>query len=1052
MIIERMRAWTASALMLLAAALANGDAVVAADGSGQYKTVQDAVNAAPSNSRIRFVVRIKPGVYREHIVVPHSKPYLIFVGENPKTTILTNDWYASMQGTDGKPLGTFRTSSTSIEADDFTAENLTFENSAGPKGQAVALTVVGDRAVFRNCRFLGWQDTLLAQTGRQYFENSYIEGAVDFIFGGSTAFFENCRIHIKGTGYITAASTPKDQPYGYVFSHCHISGESPEVMTDLGRPWRDYAAVTFLDTEIPETVRPGGWNNWSKPEREKTSRYAEYHSAGTGANADARVPWARQLSDDEAKRITVESVLSGLDGWNPKTGTVRASVKIDSTPQRQSASKAHAYLAASGRGLAYSLDADKWEPLRASFPMIDPSLVQGPDGVFQLVWATGDKGLGYAASKDLIHWSAQKHFDFMAKENAIDVRNPSVFYDAASSQFLITWASTIRDNFFQSYQEEVDDNPRLWYTATRDFEAFSPAKVWFEPGYSVQRAVLLKDGARYALLHQDSRRSMQELRVAFGNSPLGPWGPSSDTFPRTTCPSALRLGDEWLITPAVKFPAEDCFTTMIEVPRSMLDALRADGERVKIALVGDSTVAEAGGWGPGFQASFGPEVEVINFARNGRSSKSFRDEGAWAPALLAKPNYVLIQFGHNDGPGKGPDRETDSSTYYANMARYVDEARAAGATPVLVTSIVRRNLTSEGKVKADSLVPYVEDVRRLAAAKKILLMDLYTLTLAQCERLGPAGCGELDAKTADGSHDTTHLGERGQREVGAIAGREFVRVVLPGQPSADPKTLTANALLPLNRERATFPLPEPANPKLPTVFIIGDSTVRNGRGEGANGLWGWGEPIADFFDPSRINVVNRAIGGLSSRTYLTQGHWDRALALMKPGDFVLMQFGHNDESPVNDPTRARGTLKGTGGENMEIDNLMTGERETIHTYGWYLRRFIADARAKGATAIVCSPVPRKNWRDGRILRSEHGKWAASVARAERVAFVDLNEIIASRYEKLGPDAVARLFPSDNTHTSRAGAELNADSVISGLRALRVNRLAAFANSKRKDKF
>src|SRR6187397_1234906 len=168
---------------------------------------------------------------------------------------------------------------------------------------------------------------------------------------------------------------------------------------------------------------------------------------------------------------------------------------------------------------------------------------------------------------------------------------------------------------------------------------------------------------------------------------------------------------------------------------------QAPGQHVRIALVGDSTVAEGGGWGPGFRAAFGPEVEVLNFAQNGRSSKSFRIEGFWDPALAAKPHYVLIQFGHNDGPGKGPDRETDpATTYRANMTRYVDEARASGAVPILVTSIVRRNQTPDGKVKTDTLMPYVDEVRRLAAAKRILLMDMYALTLAQCERLGVDGC------------------------------------------------------------------------------------------------------------------------------------------------------------------------------------------------------------------------------------------------------------------------------------------------------------------------
>jgi lysophospholipase L1-like esterase len=206
-------------------------------------------------------------------------------------------------------------------------------------------------------------------------------------------------------------------------------------------------------------------------------------------------------------------------------------------------------------------------------------------------------------------------------------------------------------------------------------------------------------------------------------------------------------------------------------------AAGAQPQPVKIVLVGDSTVNDEGGWGPGLKASFGPEVEVINLAKNGRSSKSFRAEGLWAPALAAKPNFILIQFGHNDAPGKGPDRETDAkTTYRQNMSRYVDEAKAIGAEPVLVTSIVRRNFTPDGKIKVDSLEPYVEEVRSLAAEKKVPLIDLYVLTREQAEKLGPAGCEEIGARDKDGKPDHTHLGPKGRQEIGAMAARELVRV------------------------------------------------------------------------------------------------------------------------------------------------------------------------------------------------------------------------------------------------------------------------------------
>jgi lysophospholipase L1-like esterase len=216
------------------------------------------------------------------------------------------------------------------------------------------------------------------------------------------------------------------------------------------------------------------------------------------------------------------------------------------------------------------------------------------------------------------------------------------------------------------------------------------------------------------------------------------------------------------------------FALLAALPFVLLSQSRP---HIRVVLVGDSTVNDGGGWGPGFRASFAPDVEVINLARNGRSSKSFRDEGHWPAALKGDPNYVLIQFGHNDGPGKGPERETDpKTTFRENLARYVDEVRAAGAQPVLVTSIVRRSFTADGRIKRDTLVPYVEAVRELSAGKNVPLIDLYALTLAHAERLGPDGCADIDARLADGKRDHTHLGPVGQQEIGAMAAQEFMKL------------------------------------------------------------------------------------------------------------------------------------------------------------------------------------------------------------------------------------------------------------------------------------
>ena len=291
---------------------------VAADGSAPFKSVQAAVMSVPSASNTNpVIIHIKPGVYKELIYLQREKRFFKLVGESATNTVLTFGLYAGLTNFDGRQIGTFHTPSTTIDADDFTAENLTFENSAGAIGQALAIRVDGDRASFRNCRFLGWQDTILLNRGRQYFENCYIAGAVDFIFGAATAWFEKCHINCLGSGYITAASTPVDEPFGFVFANCKISGAKPDVKTFLGRPWRVYASTIYLNTVMSGVVRPEGWNDWKNLEAHATARYAEYNNTGPGASWTTRPDWIKQLTGAEAEKITVEKVLGGADGWNP---------------------------------------------------------------------------------------------------------------------------------------------------------------------------------------------------------------------------------------------------------------------------------------------------------------------------------------------------------------------------------------------------------------------------------------------------------------------------------------------------------------------------------------------------------------------------------------------------------------------------------------------------------------------------------------------------------------------------------------------------------------
>ena len=305
------------------------DATVAQDGSGQYTSVQDAINhvqARSSKNDRKWMILIRPGVYRELVYIQREFSNLAIIGEDAERTILTYDLNAKMRGLDGKAIGTFRTPTLYIDADDAVFQNLTVANTAAPgAGQALALRVDADRVAFRNCRFLGFQDTILLNRGRQYFDECTIEGLVDFIFGGATAFFEHCEIrclHTRFSGFVTAASTPEGQPFGFVFARCRITGPVPDGKSFLGRPWRNYAKTVFLNTEMSGVISPVGWDDWEKPQAEKTAFYSEYHSTGPGSDPAARPAWIRHLIDVEALRYTVTNVIGGSDGWNPEAAFV----------------------------------------------------------------------------------------------------------------------------------------------------------------------------------------------------------------------------------------------------------------------------------------------------------------------------------------------------------------------------------------------------------------------------------------------------------------------------------------------------------------------------------------------------------------------------------------------------------------------------------------------------------------------------------------------------------------------------------------------------------
>jgi len=292
------------------------DFVVAQDGSGTYRTVQEAFNAVPDFRKKVTSIFIKNGIYKEKLVLAGSKQFVQLIGEDPVKTVLTYDDYNQKKNIFGEDKGTSGSSSIYIYGGDFSAENLTFQNSSGPVGQAVAVWVAGDKARFKNCRFLGFQDTLYTYGygSRQYYQDCYIEGTVDFIFGSSTAWFEGCTIFCKKSGYVTAASTPDSTRYGYVFNRCRITGDAPAGSFYLGRPWRPYAKTVFLDCELGAQINPAGWDHWGNESNKQTAYYAEYRNKGKGFQPNQRVPWSHQLTEQEVAHYTREKVLRN---WNP---------------------------------------------------------------------------------------------------------------------------------------------------------------------------------------------------------------------------------------------------------------------------------------------------------------------------------------------------------------------------------------------------------------------------------------------------------------------------------------------------------------------------------------------------------------------------------------------------------------------------------------------------------------------------------------------------------------------------------------------------------------
>jgi len=492
-------------------------------------------------------------------------------------------------------------------------------------------------------------------------------------------------------------------------------------------------------------------------------------------------------------------------------------------------------------------------------------------------------------------------------------------------------------------------------------------------------------------------------------------------------------------------PAPDLATN----PPPVITALNSNLPSIFVA--GDSTAARGRGaiqqgWGVPFADYFDPaRVNVVNRGRGGRSSRTYVSEGLWDQLLASvkKGDIVLIQFGINDPgavndasrargslPGLGEEtQEIDNQvtkqhevvhTYGWYLRKMIADTKAKGATPIILTPTLR-NIWRDGHIERGA-GRYGEWAYQTARAARVLCIDVSDAMADKLESMGEESLKSIYQQ------DHTHFNANGADLHAATT----VSLLKGLRPSPIEGWLSAKGKAVPTDPFSWLQLPHPANPTLPTLYLIGDSTVRNGRGDGPGGQWGWGDFLGKHFNLDKINICNQAVGGTTTRNYISLGHWARVIAMVKPGDFLMMQFGSNENGS---PVTGKAAIKGIGDETITVST--NGTSEVVYTFGAYLRKFITETRARGATPIVCSVIPRKTCKDGKIVRSKDtlAGWAAQVAQAEDAPFVDLNELISARYDAMGPEKVDPMFADGHLHTTAAGAELNAQCVVDGLNLL-----------------
>jgi lysophospholipase L1-like esterase len=519
-----------------------------------------------------------------------------------------------------------------------------------------------------------------------------------------------------------------------------------------------------------------------------------------------------------------------------------------------------------------------------------------------------------------------------------------------------------------------------------------------------------------------------------------------------------------------------CLTSAAQMtrPAASQPAWKLDAALPTVFLAGDST-AQPGdplhtGWGKPFASYIDHDkANWVNAAIGGRSARTYITEGRWdrLAAALKPGDWVMIQFGQNDAspvddatrsrgslPGLGDEtQEIDNKVTHKHEVvhtfgwytkKMIDETKAKDAFPVLV-ALTPHNSWKNGHDER-AFGHYNEWMKTLATTERIPYIDLTDMVVDRYEQLGQAEVKKFFPA------DYVHTGPEGAAlnaefvlaGMKALHRQLFIRLLSPAARQVNPATQPSVVLGKYSNsgsviQRTNFlNLQMPDDPKLPSVILIGDSTVRNGRGDGGNGQWGWGEAIKAYFDPDKVNLVNRALGGTTSKSFMDL-EWDGVMKIIKPGDYVLIQFGTNPD---------QGAPKGIGEETANIPNRGGAGTQVLHTYGWNLRKYISDIRAKGATPILCTLVPRNTWKDGKfVLNDVHAEWARQVAADQKVGLLDLNKVAGARYAALGEKDATAVFADQHVHTNAAGADILASVVVEELQTLPDKPVAGFLRDK-----